>query len=138
MSAVFLDTSFLIALVLSDDEHHARAVAWQRATRCRLITTEYVLVELMDALSRATLRDLAVRIVEALTANAEVSVVPASAELLRDGFSLYRTSRDKDWGATDCISFAAMRAAGVREALTSDHHFEQAGFRALLRHAPPE
>ena len=39
---------------------------------------------------------------------------------------------DKEWSLTDCISFEVMAELGLTEALTADHHFEQAGFRALL------
>ena len=45
----------------------------------------------------------------------------------------YRARPDKEWSLTDRLSFEAMRELGVRDALTSDQHFVQAGFRALLR-----
>ena len=44
----------------------------------------------------------------------------------------YRSRRDKEWSLTDCISFVVMEDEGLREALTGDRHFEQAGFVALL------
>ena len=53
--------------------------------------------------------------------------------LFDEGFDLYRTYRDKEWGLVDCISFVVMRKAGIQEALTFDQHFVQAGFRALMR-----
>lgn len=40
---------------------------------------------------------------------------------------------DKDWSLTDCISFMIMTENAMKEALTGDRHFEQAGFVALLR-----
>ena len=40
---------------------------------------------------------------------------------------------DKEWGLIDCVSFVVMEYRGITEALTSDAHFEQAGFQALLR-----
>ncbi len=56
---------------------------------------------------------------------------------LRRNFFLRRhlqpAGRDKDWSLTDCISFVVMHERGITEALTADHHFEQAGFVALLK-----
>ena len=37
------------------------------------------------------------------------------------------------WSLTDCISFMVMDDEGLKEALTADRHFEQAGFTALLK-----
>ena len=39
---------------------------------------------------------------------------------------------DKLWSLVDASSFVIMRAEGMREAITTDHHFEQAGFVRLL------
>jgi predicted nucleic acid-binding protein len=38
----------------------------------------------------------------------------------------------KDWGLTDCISFVVMKDNGLSDALTTDSHFQQTGFQALL------
>ena len=56
-------------------------------------------------------------------------LVPASRELLQRGLALYHERPDKEWQLTDCVSFVVMR----EESLTGDHHFEQAGFNALLK-----
>jgi uncharacterized protein len=48
---------------------------------------------------------------------------------------LFAGRPDKEWSLTDCVSFVVMEAQGIREALTTDEHFIQAGFRALLREA---
>lgn len=34
---------------------------------------------------------------------------------------------------TECISFGVMTERGLSDALTADHHFEQAGFRAVFK-----
>ena len=57
----------------------------------------------------------------------------SSPELFASGSDLYAQRLDKDWSLTDCISFVVMRERGIAEALTADHHFEQAGFTILLR-----
>ena len=53
-------------------------------------------------------------------------------ELYAEGWQLYSNRLDKDWGMIDCISFVIMQERNLTEALTSDHHFEQAGFKVLL------
>jgi predicted nucleic acid-binding protein len=63
----------------------------------------------------------------------QVKIVPASHELFRHGLTLYFQRPDKKWFLTDCISFAVMAENGLKDALTGDRHFEQAGFTALLR-----
>jgi hypothetical protein len=62
-----------------------------------------------------------------------VEVVPMTSDLYGQAFDLFRNRPDKEWGLTDCASFVVMRARGMTDALTSDDHFEQAGFQALLR-----
>jgi predicted nucleic acid-binding protein len=133
MKRVFVDTSYLLALSLADDADHERAVAWNRAIGGPLVTTEYVLVEYADGLAKAQLRAKAHRTLAALQANPLVTVVPASTQLLERGLRLYIERLDKDWELTDCISFQVMTEYGITDALTSDRHYQQAGFRALLR-----
>ena len=54
-------------------------------------------------------------------------------ELFEQGIALCDESRDKQWSLTDCISFVVIKPQGLQEALTGDHHYEQAGFTALLK-----
>jgi predicted nucleic acid-binding protein len=68
-----------------------------------------------------------------LTSNPQFEIVPADNHWFRAGLNLYRQRPDKEWSLTDCISFEIMRTRDLTEALTTDHHFTQAGFRALLR-----
>ena len=69
----------------------------------------------------------------ALRTNPAAEIVPADDELFEAEVDLYARRPDKEWSLTDCISFVVMAHRGIVEALTGDHHFEQAGFRALLR-----
>ncbi len=62
-----------------------------------------------------------------------VEIVPLDEQLVARAFQLYRQRMDKEWGMTDCISFVVMQERGIAGALTTDEHFQQAGFRALLR-----
>jgi hypothetical protein len=57
---------------------------------------------------------------------------PSSGELFHHGCELHARRSDKEWSLTDCTSFVVMRERGVERALTSDHHFAQAGFQVLM------
>ncbi|MCK4659121.1 MAG: hypothetical protein KAV82_06320 [Phycisphaerae bacterium] len=61
------------------------------------------------------------------------TVVHVDRNQFSEGVELYLTRGDKFWGLVDCVSFMVMRAMGLSDALTGDHHFEQAGFHALLK-----
>jgi uncharacterized protein len=131
--AVFADTFYFLALLDRRDPRHAAAIAESRVPGRRFVTTEHVLVELGDALHKPGSREEYAAVVQLVRGDAAWTLVPASAALMQRGLDLYRRHRDKEWQMTDCLSFAAMRQLHLREALTGDHHFEQAGFRALLR-----
>lgn len=72
-------------------------------------------------------------LLEMLEKDTELTLVPASADLWRGGIALFAARSDKDWSLTDCISFVVMQERSIIDALTADHHFEQAGFVALLK-----
>ena len=62
-----------------------------------------------------------------------IRIIPADEELFQAGFDYFEARPDKGWSLTDCISFVVMEREQLTEALTGDHHFEQAGFTALLK-----
>jgi hypothetical protein len=98
-----------------------------------LVTTRAVALEMGNALAKARYRPASVALLSSLDRDPDVEVVPCSEELYTRAFALYKARPDKEWGITDCISFLIMEDRGISEALTTDEHFEQAGFRALLR-----
>lgn len=132
MSAVFADTSFYLALLRTDNPAHDRAVAASRVNRT-LITTEFVLLELGNACARAEDHVDFVALVAAMRASRRLRIVPLDSHLFDRGLERMASRSDKDWSLTDCISFVVMEDCGIREALTADRHFEQAGFTALLK-----
>lgn len=72
------------------------------------------------------------RLLAALRGDPRAVVVSADTELFDRGVMLYTCRADKFWTLTDCISFIVMEDRGIRDALTGDHHFEQAGFTILF------
>ena len=136
---VFLDTAYVNALVNTRDQWHEAAVQWQRklaADRRRLLTTEFVLVEIADGLAAVKFRAQAAQVIVTLQTSPLVEIIPASSQLFSAALQLYQNRLDKDWGLTDCTSFLVMGERALSEVLTTDEHFRQAGFRALLLEDP--
>ena len=133
MKVVFADTFYFLALLDERDAAHKRAVAASRAPGLTLVTTEFVLIELADALCKPTQRDEVLALWKVVETDPAFRVVRASSEVVQQGMKLYRERADKEWPLTDCISFVVMQERGITDALTADHHFEQAGFKALMR-----
>lgn len=135
MRTVFADANYWIGLFDPKDDLHDLAVTASRGlARTRLVTSEMVLVEVLNGLGRyLAVRKQTAAAVDAIMADPNTEVLPQSALLFRDALTLFRLHEDKEWGLTDCSSFVIMRQRGLHEALTFDHHFEQAGFSALLR-----
>ena len=133
MKVVFADTYYYLALASRRDAGHERAVAFSRAYRGHVLTTPWVLTEVADALASPDQRRLFVAILADLKRDAHCTVVAPTNQLFEAGCDQYSQRPDKSWSLTDCISFVAMQQHGITEALTADHHFEQAGFRIILR-----
>jgi uncharacterized protein len=133
MNSVFADTFYFLALLNVKDAAHARACEYSESQDVLLVTTAWVLTEVANSLARSSKRQVFRRLLEDLEASPENHVVAASQDLFQRGLELYDARPDKQWSLTDCISFVVMQEHGVRDALTGDHHFEQAGFVALLR-----
>ena len=98
-----------------------------------LVTSDFVLLEVADALSTPALRAHTIAFVDRLR-RGMIEIVPLSNGTMEKGWMLYGQRPDKEWGLTDCTSFVIMQEYGVAEAFTSDHHFTQAGFTVLLSH----
>lgn len=133
MKSYFADSSYYLALVNADDELNSAAVALTPSLTGRIVTTEWVLAEVGDALCRPGCRRLAAELIRELQADTSVQIVAATHETFEDGLALYNRRHDKKWSLTDCISFVVMQKLRLKEALTADRHFEQAGFRPLLK-----
>ena len=135
MNKVFIDTSFVVALVNEKDQHHDRASELADLfDGYPLITTDAVLLEIGNALGR-NFKEQAAEVIEGFLTSAEIEIVPLDTALFQRAFELYRTHKDKAWGMTDCLSFIIMRERGIVDALTNDKDFEQARFNALMRHS---
>lgn len=130
---LFLDTTFVQALLNRRDQYHTQAKGLlPRLRNAREVwVTEAVLVEIGNALSNLD-RSAAVRFIAGCYKTANIHVVSVDTQLLKRALHLYQDRPDKGWGLTDCISFVVMKEHNLRTALTADDHFRQAGFQILM------
>jgi predicted nucleic acid-binding protein len=129
---VFADTACFIALLNGKDAAHEMALHYSRQIYRQVAVTEFVLLELADAFSCPPDRGDFLSMDEHVRSTPAYTVIPASSDLLQRGRDLFAARSDKAWSLTDCTSFVVMQELAISEALTTDHHFAQAGFRALL------
>ena len=129
---IFVDTLFVVAQINQRDQYHETASELaDQYEGYPLLVTDAVLLEIGNALAR-NYRKEAGEVIENFLTSEEVKVVHLTPQLFDRAFAEYKKYDDKEWGMIDCISFVVMRQEGVSQALTFDHHFEQAGFQILM------
>ncbi|MEC4983601.1 MAG: PIN domain-containing protein [Oscillatoria sp. PMC 1068.18] len=130
---LFLDTAFIQAVLNSRDQYHSSAKKLLPRVKDadEVWLTEAILMEVGNALS-AFNRQKVVTFIHQCYQFQNTRVVNVTTELFEAGLNLYESRLDKEWGLVDCISFAVMQQQSLTNAVTSDRHFVQAGFRALL------
>jgi predicted nucleic acid-binding protein len=130
---LFLDTAFIQAILNRRDQYHQSAFKLLPLVENaqEIWTTEAILMEVGNALSSFD-RPKVVNFIKQCYTTENIKVVNVSPEVFREGLNLYESRQDKQWGLIDCISFSVMTKQNLTDALTSDRHFIQAGFNALL------
>ncbi len=130
----FMDTAFVLALLNSKDAFHKSAKEfffWIRSAQ-EVWLHDGILIEVANGMSDKN-RLAAADFIDRAYKTANTKVVPLNRKLLKRAVKIYRERQDKEWGLTDCISFIVMQDQGLTDALTNDHHFQQAGFKVLLK-----
>lgn len=135
---VFADTSGWAEFLVQTTPYHLlakRLMQQWRTQGTRVMTTNYVLVELISLLTSPLKvpRPQQIKIIETLQTATWVEIIHIDLTLHEEAWQLFSQRPDKDWSLTDCSSFIMMHRYHLTEALTTDHHFEQAGFIRLLK-----
>jgi predicted nucleic acid-binding protein len=132
---IFIDTSGFYALLVRADERHGRARdAMRKAAkrRQRFITTDYILDETSTLLMARRCPSVIPALFEAVSASKACRIVWMDAERFERAKDLFIKNIANAWSFTDCFSFIVMRELRLREALSKDQHFRNAGFTPLL------
>ena len=132
---VFVDTSgFYAALVGRDDRHRDAAAILRKAAKAgtRFATSDYVLDEAATLFGARGLGHLTDALFNTISSSEVCRIEWMDTERFEQTRRFFAKHSDQPWSFTDCFSFCLMKEFGLREALTKDEHFRQAGFRPLL------
>jgi predicted nucleic acid-binding protein len=131
MNSVFVDTGYLLALEIANDQHHQAAVQhWQQivTTLPPLMTTSYVFDEVVTFFNSRGHHAKAVQVGNDLLRSASLQLIHVDEGLFYEGWTYLQQHQDKDYSLTDCISFVVMQRLSISTAFAFDRHFVQAGF----------
>lgn len=131
MEAVFLDTSFILALEDADDQKHETATRFWMGFKQKpgkIITTTYVFDETVTFLRRRITHDKAAHVGKLLLSSPSVELIHISEVQFDKSWKLFLKYHDKGFSFTDCVSFIVMEERGTKEAMTFDEHFRQKGY----------
>ena len=134
--AVFADSFAWIAAINKSDNYHEislKTIETLLKKGLKLVTSNYVIVETINALSKAEFRKAVIEFVDKLEMSPSVEIIKITDEMYNNAWALYQQRMDKDWGITDCTSFEVMRMFNIKKALTNDKHFEQAGYSLVVK-----
>jgi predicted nucleic acid-binding protein len=136
-NSTFIDTSGWANLFIKTEPHHQQAVQWftqAREQNYLMVTTNYIVLELV-ALLNSPLRVPRPQIfqyIDAIYSARYLQLVRVDQQIENAAWELLKKRLDKNWSLVDATSFMIMQQLGITNALTSDHHFDQAGFIRLL------
>ena len=132
---LFADIFYWVALLNPHDPFHARVASFSLSLgAARLVTTDEVLTEVLNWFCRSgpLWRGKVATLIHNLRNNPTVDVPPQTRTDFDAALALYEVRLDKGYSLTDCRSMIALRALGIAEVLTNDHHSTQEGFTILF------
>ncbi len=129
---MLIDTSGWFCIFDEMDSRHTAALDAYESSRIR-ITHSYVLAELVGlAISRRHSLSKVVPFLKDILNDSDIQTVWVDESITLQSIDLLAERLDKSWSLCDAVSFVIMESLNITEALTTDRHFEQAGFIKLL------
>jgi uncharacterized protein len=124
---IFVDTGAWFASFVSSDPDHTAAAAWLRNNTAPLVTTDYIIDELLTLLLVRGRIAIAMKIGPQLFDQSLATIEWVMPQDIRQAWNVFQTYGDKAWSFTDCVSRTVMERKGITAAFAFDEHFRQFG-----------
>jgi predicted nucleic acid-binding protein len=124
---IFVDTGAWFAAFVPNDADHAAADAWLEANTEPLVTTDYVIDELLTLMKMRGEFQRALRVGASLFAEEIAQVAWVLPSDIQQAWHIFQRYHDKGWSFTDCVSRVMMERLGIQQAFAFDDHFRQFG-----------
>ena len=131
MKTVFMDTAYVLALELANDQNHQTALTHWNSIKTelpRIVISSYIFDEVVTFFNSRGFHSKAVEVGNRLLNSPSVDLIHIDEQLFYEGWQYFKVHDDKSFSLTDSISFVIMKKQNIRTALTFDKHFIQAGF----------
>ena len=124
---IFVDTGAWFAAFVPNDTDHAAADAWLETNTEPLVTTDYVIDELLTLMKMRGEFRRALRLGASLFAEEIAQVAWVLPDDIQQAWDIFRRYDDKGWSFTDCVSRVVMERLEIQRAFAFDDHFRQFG-----------
>jgi uncharacterized protein len=135
LKVVFVDTAFWVSLLNQRDSLHSltRELSVRYGNHL-WVTTDAVFWETLNHYTKfpASQRVFVAEQIESFLRETNIEIVTSGKNWLIATTEFYRKRKDKQWSGVDCFSMLVMESKGITDVLTTDKHFQQAGFNILM------
>lgn len=127
---IFVDTGAWFAFFVREDPDHTAVAAVMSLPAARLLTTDYVVDELLTLLKTRGQTATALRVGQKLLEGRICRLDFVSPADIYQAWVEFQSHRD--WSFTDCVSLVVMRRLRIETAVATDNHFRQFGDVQIL------
>ncbi len=129
---IFVDTGAWFALFVTKDINHGQAIDWLAKNRIKLLTTDYIIDELLTLLKARGHTDTAIKIGEQFFVRQQHQIYYLNRDDILESWKVFQQFNDKEWSFTDCTSKVIIEKLSIKSALAFDEHFKQFGTINIL------
>ena len=124
---IFVDTGASFARFVPSDPDHPAARSWFAGNREPILTTDYVIDELLTLLKMRREYRRALEAGPFLFGGEACHLEWVAPDDIESAWAVFSTHGDKGWSFTDCVSLVVMGRLEIATAVAFDEHFRQFG-----------